>query len=102
MSSICSLTSMEKCYEQIGQILKVSAVRSRLKELSRITGIQKAPVYPKGELFNTTTLPGKKQRLNFAVIKYTGILMPPEACWKQLKFLITYQILYLKSEILDL
>lgn len=63
MSGICSLTDTEKCYEQRGEILKVSAVRARLKELSRITGIQKAPVYPNGEpLFNTIILPGKKKK----------------------------------------
>lgn len=68
--------------------------------------MQKAPVYLKGELQSqrsNTTLPGKKnKRLNFTVIKYTGILIPPKTHWKQLKFLITFQILYLKREILDL
>lgn len=45
---------------------------------------------------------GKKQRLNIAVIKSTGTAVPPWACWPQLKSLLTYQILYLKREILAL
>lgn len=39
MSGICSLTDTEKCYEQRGEILKVSAVRARLKELKNCLGL---------------------------------------------------------------